>query len=60
MSTENSIVASYLAILLGLLAKDATNKELILRALPSHSFLELAQMIEEFIVFQLQAGNETK
>jgi hypothetical protein len=47
-------VASYAALLLGLLARDSVNRQLIQQQLPNQTFVGLIQTIEEFIVFQAQ------
>lgn len=47
---------SYISILLGILAMDSCNQELIKSQLPNHSLLHLADIIQDFMIFQFQEG----
>jgi len=54
--TESNVFVSYLALLLGLLSCNPLNRKLILTEFPEHSFRELIEIIESFIMFQLESG----
>ncbi|KAL6057510.1 hypothetical protein QOT17_015469 [Balamuthia mandrillaris] len=54
---ENRVMASYVALLLGCLARgDDINKDLLLCHLPSGSFDELSAFLRKFLAFQSESG----
>lgn len=50
------IKLSYISILLGILTMDPNNQQLITSQLPNQSLLHLADIIQEFMIFQFQEG----